>query len=198
MAVVEGLGRNLPDARHRAGHRDPDRAVLIQALHQVGVDPPVGVVLRHADLLGDDALLLLHALIREVGHGHKAEQQAEVFIEVLRTLHVVGGDGVAGEGVVIGAVFGELLEHVPLLGVKHLVLQVVGDAGGGVQPASVQLEAQVHAAVPGGKKGVAAGVARLAGHHHLQAVGQPVPVNLFSQTGVFLHDHSCVSFPLRK
>jgi hypothetical protein len=25
-----------------------------------------------------------------------------------------------------------------------------------------------------------------------------VPVNLFSQTGVFLHDHSCVSFPLRK
>ena len=170
----------------------------VEALHQIGVDPPVRLVLDHADLLGDDALLLVHALLGEVGLGDKGEEDAEALIELLGTLEVVAGDGVGGEGVVHGPVFRQLLEGVPLPGVEHLVLQVVGDAGGGVPPDAVQAEAQVHAAVAGGEEGVPLGVVGLVDHHDLQAVMEAEPGHPLPQLGILLNAHSSASFPLRK
>jgi hypothetical protein len=74
VAVVEGLGRDVGDALHRAGNGGPGGVVAVQGLHHPGVELPVGVVLDHADLLADDALLLGHALRREVGRGDEGEQ----------------------------------------------------------------------------------------------------------------------------
>ena len=150
----------------------------------------------HADLLADDALLLVHALLGEVGDGDKVQQNTEIVIEVLRGLKIVGSHGVAGEGVLHRAVFRQLLEGVALLRVEHLVLQVVGDPGGGVHPLPVQLKAQIHTAVAGGKKGVFLGVVGLLHHHHLQAVAELLSGDGLPQLGIF--HHCAASFPFRK
>ena len=47
---------------YRTGNGNPGGTVLIEGFHHPGVELPVGVVLDHADLLADDALLLGHAL----------------------------------------------------------------------------------------------------------------------------------------
>ncbi len=91
---------------------------------------------------------------------------------MLRGGEIVAGHGIGRKGVGLRAVLGQPLEGVALLGVKHLVFQVVGNAGGSVQPAALQLEAGIHAAVAGGEKGVFLGEARLGHHPDLQAVGQ--------------------------
>ena len=98
----------------------------------------------------------------------------------------------------MGAVLGQLLEGVALLGVEHLVLQVVGDARGGVLPLAAQPEAEVHAAVAHGEEGVASGVEGLVDHHHLQPVAQAAAEDLFPQAGIFGQIHARASFPLRK
>ena len=51
-----------------------------------------------------------------------------------------------------------LLEGVALLGVEHLVLEIVGDPGGGIQPLAIERKAHVHAAVAGGKEARRRGV----------------------------------------
>ena len=52
---------------------------MIQGLHHPGVELPVGVVLDHADLLADDALLLGHALLGEIGDGDEGQQDLQIF-----------------------------------------------------------------------------------------------------------------------
>ena len=126
------------------------------------------------------------------------EQDAQVLIKFLRTLDVVGRYRVAGEGVVYRPVFSQLLKGVALLGVKHLVLQVVGNPGRGVPPDPVQLETQVHAAVAHGEHGVALGIVGLADDGHLQAVVQPPAEDLLPQAGVLYRCHARPSFPFKK
>ena len=198
VAVVEGLGGDLPDALQGAHHRHAGRAVLIQPLHQVGVHPPIRIVLRLLDFLGNDALLPVHALLGEIGRGHKPQQDAEIFIEIGRGGKIIGGHGVAGEGVVRGPVPGEGLHDVFRGHVEHFVFQIMGDAGGGFPPPALRLEAQVHAAVTDGQKGVALGVEGLADRHDLQAVGKGLPENRFPQTGILRHFHAQPSFPFKK
>ena len=198
VAVVQRLRRDMGDALHRAGDGGPGGALLVQGLHHPGVELPVRVVLDHADLLADDALLLGHALLGEIGDGDEGQQDLQVLLKVLRGVEVVAGHGVGGEGVGLRAVLGQLLEGVALLGVEHLVLQIVGDARRGVQPLAVQAEAGVHAAVPGGEEGVLLGMLRLGDHADLQADGQNLPVDGLADPLVKRLLHSAASFPFRK
>ena len=195
MAVVKGFRRNAGDAFHRARDGGPGGGDAVEGPEHPGVDLPVGVVLDHADLLGDDALLLGDALVRKVGNGDKGQEDLQVFVKVAGGIEVVAGHGVGGKGVGLRAVFGQFLEGVALLGVEHLVLQIVGDAGGGVQPTAVQLEANVHAAVAGGEKGVFLGVVRLGNHADFQAVGQGFPVDGLAQAFIVDGLHASASFP---
>ena len=198
VTVIQRLCRDVGDALHRSGNAGPGGAVPVQSPHHTDVDLPVGVVLHHADLLTDDALLLSHALLGEIGNGHKGQQNFKVFLKVVGGVEIIAGHGVGGKRVGLRAVLRQLLEGVALLGVEHLVLQIVGDARRSVQPLAVQAEAGVHAAVSGGEKGVFLGVAGLGHHVNLQSVGQGLPVDGLSQPLVKALLHSAVSFPRRK
>ena len=184
MAVVQRLCRDLADALHRAGHGGAGGAGVVQRLHQPLVHLPFRIVLDHVDLLGNDALLLLHALLGEVGHGHEGQQNLQILVEFLRGVEVVAGDGVGRKGVGLRAVFRQLLQGVARLGVEHLVLQIVGDAGGGVQPLAVQLKAHIHAAVAGGEHGVLAAIVLLGDDEHRQAVFQRCANDLLADAGI--------------
>ena len=198
VAVVQRLRCDVGDTLHRPGDRGPGSALLVQGLHHPGVELPVGVVLDHADLLADDPTLLFHALPGEIGDGDEGEQGPKVLLKMLGGLKIIAGDGVAGKGVGGGPVGRQLLERVALSGVEHLVLQVVGNARRCVQPLTVQTEAGVHPAVPGGKEGVLLGVLRLGDHADLQSVGQHLPVDGLADPLVKRLLHSAVSFPFRK
>ena len=146
--------------------------MLIQGAQQIDEHRPVGVVLDHADLLADDPPLLLHALPGEIGDGDEGEQGPQIFLEMLGGLKIVAGDGVAGEGVGRGSVGCQLLKGVALPGVEHLVLQIVGHSGRRVVPGPIQLEAQVHSAIIGGKEGVLLLKFRFGKDKHIQPVVQ--------------------------
>ena len=129
MAVVQGLCRDLADALHAAGNGGAGGTVVIQALHQLLIALPFRVILDHADLLTDDALLLLHRLVGKVGNGHKGQQDLQVLIELFGRAEIVAGNGVGGKGVGLRAVFRQLLQGVALGGIKHFMLQIVGETG---------------------------------------------------------------------
>ena len=117
---------------------------------------------------------------------------------MLRRIKIVSGDGVGGEGIGLRAVFCQLLKGVSLLRVKHLMLQIVRNARRGVQPLAIQLKAQVHAAVPGGKERIFPGKSGL--HHHIyrQPVGQGLAHYPFPYPAIDFFTHCAVSFPVRK
>ena len=178
VAGVEGLGRDLGNALHRAGDGDVCGALFVQTAQQVRIDAPVGRVLGHADLLGDDAALFVDALLSKIGNRDKGEQDAQVFLKMLGAVEVIRRHGIAGEGVWLGSVLRKLLQRVAVLGVEHLVLEIVGDAGGRIVPGIAQLELHVHAAVARGEKGIGAAVAGLWHDGNAQPVFQ-----CFSQHG---------------
>ena len=140
----------------------------------------------------------MDALVGEIRNGYKGEQDAQILLKMLGGIEIVAGDGVGGKGIRLGAVFGQLLQGVAVLGIKHLVLQIMGDAGGGIQPLAVQPEAQIHAAVAGGKKGVFARVTGLADDADRQAVGERFPNGGFSDAVIGMLCHCAASFPRRK
>ena len=63
---------------------------------------------------------------------------------------------------------------------------------------SVELKTDVHAAVTGGKKGVALGVPGLGHHADLESVGQRLPIDGLSDALIEGLLHSAISFPRRK
>ena len=73
--------------------------MIKQALHQAVKHLVVRIVLHHADLLADDPLLLVHALLGKPGNGHEGEENFQVVAEFLRAFKIVAGEGRAGEGV---------------------------------------------------------------------------------------------------
>ena len=138
MAVIKGVGAYLRDALDAACHLIADGVVLIQHTHEPVVDDIAGVVLDHAYLLPDDALLLLHGLVGEVGGGHELQQHTQVFLKARGTVKVICGHAAGGEGVGLGAVGGENAEGVVPVGhIKHLVLEEVSYARGSIVPAAV-------------------------------------------------------------
>ena len=117
---------------------------------------------------------------------------------MLGGIEIITGHGVGSKGIWLGTVFGKLLQGVAVLGVKHLMLQIVSNARRGIQPPAVQLKAQVHAAVVGGKEGIFAGVAGFTNDTDRQAVGQSLPHGGLTDAAVFHLFHSSASFPRRK
>ena len=198
MAGVEGVRGDVGDGLDGPGDGGADGVVVVEPLQHGEEHLVLRVVLDHADLLADDALLLVHALLGEVGDGDKGEENLQVLIEFLRALEVVARDGRAGEGVGAGPVGRQVLEGVAVLGVEHLVLQEVGHPRRGVPPLAVQLKAHVHAAVIGGEKGVALLKLRLLVHIDVQAVLQLCVKNPLPQPGVFRTVHAFSSLPFRK
>ena len=113
-------------------------------------------------------------------------------------IKIIAGDGVGGKGVGLRAVFGQLLKGIALLGVEHLMLQIVGDARRSIQPLAVQAETGIHAAVAGGEKGIALGIVPLGHDVDAQAVGQRLPADGLADALVKGLFHACASFPFRK
>ncbi len=196
VAGVERLIRDLGDALHRARDGFADGVVRVQALHQVHVHGVVRVVLAHADLLSDDALLLFHALRREVRRCDKAQQRAEVFLKILRALKIVCGDVAGGEGVRLRAVRGERRERVVAVRhVEHLMLQKMRHARRRVDPLIAETEAAVAAAVVRGEHGKAAVILRLAQHAQAQPVRQRRAIERLADAGILFILHRHPPFP---
>ena len=93
MALIQGVRRNLGNGLLRADHLYPDGVCLIQRLQQHIIDGQVRVVLSHADFLGDNALLLTHALLCKIGHGYKGQQGAQIFRKPVGPLEVIPREG---------------------------------------------------------------------------------------------------------
>ena len=170
MALVQGVRRDLGDALKRAQDGDPDRVMVVQGQMQVVRQPGPGRIVVHLDLLADDAPLLFHALGREIGRGHKPEQQLQILVKGLGTVEIVGRDAVAGKGVGACPGAGKGLHHVHIRQIEHLVLQIVGHPGGAGLLHPVQEIALVHGAVVRGEHGKIPGKAGLGDHPQPQAV----------------------------
>ena len=129
----------------------------IELAQQPVVHGAAGAVLAHLDLLGDDALLLLHGLRREIGGGDKVQQQAQVFFKHPRAVEIVRRHIGRGEGIGIGAVLSQKRQSVVTVRqIKHLVFQIMGYAGWGVVSDAIQCKAAVSPAVIGRKDRVKA------------------------------------------
>ncbi len=198
VAVIQRLGRNLANALHTARDVSLRGVVVIQRPHHSGINPPVGIILNHPDFLRDNALLLFNALVRKIWDRDKGQQNFQIFLKLLRGVEVIPRHGVGGKRVGLRPVFRQILKRIALLGVKHLVLQIVGDAGRSVHPRSIQLKAGVHPAISCGKKGIAFCKVRLVNYVDRQAVGQHLPVNGFTNALIKLLFHAPASSPLRK
>ena len=137
MAVIQGLRGNVRNAFHGTGNGRPGGGGAVQRLHHADIDLPVGIVLDHADLLCNDTLLLADALLREPGDGHKGQQNLQILHEMVGTVKVVAGHGIGGKSVGLRTVLGKILQCVAFFRVKHLMLQIMGDTRGGIQPFAV-------------------------------------------------------------
>ena len=189
VAGVEGVGGDVGDGLLGAGDGHPDGVVVKQALHQAVKHLVVRIVLHHADLLADDPLLLVHALLGKPGNGHEGEENFQVVAEFLRAFKIVAGEGRAGESVGGSPVGRQILEGVAVLGIEHLVLQEVGHPRRSVPPLAIQPELHIHAAVVGGKKGVALLKLGPPVHIDVQAVGQLRVIDFLPDAGVFFAYH---------
>ncbi|MPM67710.1 hypothetical protein SDC9_114634 [bioreactor metagenome] len=189
MAGVEGFRGNLGDGLVGAGHRHPHRMVLIQRGQQIHEHLPVWIILNHGNFLADNALLLVHALLGKPGHGHKGQENPQIVLKFFGAFKIIARNCSAGEGVGRGAVGRQVLKGVAVLGVEELVLQEMGHAGGGVLPDAVHLIAHVHAAVIGGKKGVALAEFRLGEHVNGQPVIQPGMCHGLANAGILPYFH---------
>ena len=150
MTGIQHLRRDLRDALDASDDLLTDRMMPVQQLQQTVVVGRARVILAHVDLLPDDPLLLLYRLFGEIGGGDKVQQEAQVLFKQPRAVKIVGRHIGGGERVGIGAVLRQKRQRVvPVRQVKHLVLQVVGHAGGGIVLDAVQRKAAVGPAVIG-------------------------------------------------
>ena len=90
VAGVQGVGSDLGNGFHRSQNRLPDRMAVVEATQQILIYLPVRVVIVHADLLSDNALLLMDALGSKVGRRDEAEQHPQMLWESVGAGKVVG------------------------------------------------------------------------------------------------------------
>ena len=185
MAGVQGLGSDALNGLHRSGDGIAQRMVGIQILHHLLKHPALRAIVVHEDLLGDDATLLLHALIGEVRGGDEFQQEPQALGEIVGAGEIIGGHVIAGEGIDIGAQRGEFLVDVPVAGhIEHLVLQIVGHTGGRFHRFAVQGELRMDRAEIRHKIGAFPGKSRFFDDADCQTVGQDLPVHRLVQSGI--------------
>ena len=182
IAAVKEVGGDLGDGIGGTGDVQLHRVLVVQRPQEVKEGAPARVVVVHPDLLADDPLLLLDRFRGEVGLGDKIQEDFHGLPEVVGAAEKIGGAVEGGVGVGRGAGFGVFGEGVPILALKHLVLQEVGDAGGHLHKVRLLLglEGGVDGAHLGGEHGVGGGKALHGAHEDGQAGGvlhpqQPLP-----------------------
>ena len=197
VAVIEGLRGDLRDALHRTGDAVADGVMGIEHFQQIVVNPHTGVILAHADLLRDDALLLLHGLIGKIRGGDKVQQHPQIFLKALGALEVVAGDARGGKGVGVGPVCRENVQRVVAVRqVEHLMFQIVGHARRGVERPPVHSKAAAGSAVIRGEGGVEGGKILLRHHADLQSVVQYGGVQRLADAGIIMLVYCHLPFPL--
>ena len=166
---------------------------MVQALAQAGDEPPVRAVVVHLDLLPDDALFLINGLLGKVGLAHHFQQHVQALVQLFRRRKEIAGAVKGRESVGVGTGLGKLGKGVPVLVLKHLVLQEMGHARREMYLFVVQPEVPVNGAKAGGINDMGAGVARHGPHDDRQARGQHFPLvgsGLLQNALFFRHGYS--------
>ena len=172
VAEVEDLRGDLPDGLLGAQNRHPDGMDPIHPRGQKLKQGAVRGILVHTDLLVDDAPLLVHALLGEIGGGDEFQQELQILLKVLGAGEIVGRHIVAREGIGVGPQGSELGGHIPASRqVEHLVLQVVGHTGGDGVFLAPQAKGGMDGAKVRGEIGQLLGKALLGNHGKAQSVG---------------------------
>ena len=120
----------MGDGLLRPGDVDLHGVLVVKRAEQVEEDLPARLVEVHADLLPDDALLLLHRLLGEVGVLDEVEEDLEVLPEVGRAGEQVTGAVEGRVGVGAGAGLREPFEGIQFFTFKKFVFEEVGRAPG--------------------------------------------------------------------
>ena len=110
-------------------------------------------------------------------------------VKALGAVEVVGSNVGGGEGVGGSAVGGQQVQCIAVGHIEHLVLQVVGDAGGGIAPLTVHGEAAVCSAVIGGKYRKGGVVIGLGDNADGQTIGQSLGVQDFMYAVIVFNVH---------
>ena len=113
-------------------------------------------------------------------HVGQLKKAINLLEEAKKPMFLIGGGSPVGR---------QILEGVAVLGIEHLVLKEVGHTGRALMPLAVQTEFHVHAAVVGGKKGVALLKLGPPVHIDVQAVGQLRVIDFLPDAGVFFAYH---------
>ena len=147
VAVIQHLRGDFRNAFHCARHRAAHRGILIQCGQQTDIHLEIRAVFNHSDFLTDDAPFLIDALFREVGSGNKMEQHFQIFLKALGAFKIVCGHIRRSERIGLGAVGSQHIHGVALRQVEHFMLQIMGNACGGINPVAAQRESTVRSAV---------------------------------------------------
>ena len=196
IAVVERLVGDGADALHRAGNGVADGVLGKGGGKERLIDPGIGAVFVHADLLGDDSPLFFHALRGKIRRIDEIQEDFQIFLHVLGALHIIGRDVIAGEGVGVSAVAGKVLHGAAGGHVEHLVLQVVRHPLGRNHFYVVFPKSRVHGAVVHGQKSINLGKAGLGHHANQEAAGRAPFIDLLAKARICRLVHPCT--PLRK
>ena len=199
ITAVKKVCRNVGDGLFCPGNVHPDRVPHIESFQKVEKHLPARVVEVHADLLPDDALLLLHGRFREVGVLDEVEEDLQVFLEMRGAGKEVTGPVEAGVGVGAGTGLREPLKGVEFFTFKEFMFEEMGRAPGQLFLFSApDFEGVVDGPVIGPDDGIGSGIPGFrvdengkAGVVENFVIGVP-------QEGVFMWDDLChVSPPPR-
>ena len=69
----------------------------IQPLQHTIKNLRIGFIVPHADLLADDPLLFIHALLGVIRNRNKRQQDSQIFLKLLHPFKIVAGDGGGGK-----------------------------------------------------------------------------------------------------
>lgn len=114
VAELQGFGCNFFNALDRSGDVVSHRMVLVHDAEQVFHHGRVRAVVIHPDFLRDDAALFLHAFLRKIPGRDHAQQNLQIFFQMLRALDIVRRHGVARKGIVCPRVLCKFLHRVSL------------------------------------------------------------------------------------
>ena len=190
VTIIEQFRGNAPDGLGRAQNGDPDGMLPIHGPHHRFKKLTVRSILVHTDLLVDDAHFLGYAFLREIGGGHKFDEQPQCLLKIVGTGDIVGSHIIAGEGIGSGSQGRQFRRHIPVpRQIEHLMLQEMGNAGRGVNLPALQGKIRMDGAEIGYKISQFPGKTGPGHHADCQSVGQPLPIEHFPQFGVFKFGH---------
>ena len=165
--------------------------VLVHDAEQVFHHGRVRAVVIHPDFLRNDAALFLHALFRKIPGRDHAQQNLQIFFQMLRALDIVRRHGVARKGIVCPRILCKFLHRVSLGQVKHLVFEIVRHALRGRIFFAVQDKLRVNRTVVGRDERIALGKAGLFDHADQQPVCKALLKIMLSQLRKILSYHAC-------